>query len=656
MSVDEPLPPEVVAAQRAEAEGFIDEHVEDLGLIAGLRGLDVRIGSGWAVNPEDGSVTVDPTFFSDAGYRPEWCVYATMHELVAHVREVVNEPALTREMIRFCRRGKEFSLFHNIMADIAGNRELHQRMPVMRRAAKSLYSERLFDETDYTELPRHIQFLYSIIRREMVPGEDVQVSEEVAEAVGRLRDFEGSGRDAILAATDPRRTPRERFELMTGLILPEYLRLLKQDRQDERFKPKKKQGQEGGEKSESGPGSDEQTQSTSSGETENEQQHSSGAADQEDEENGASDGKSGDRGEAGDDESSSSDGSIKVDEPPDFTPFYEDYEQKQPRPISDQEKQQFARNVDRHRREHGRDATERARKALESETGQPIEVIEEYRRTLRMFAAQIEEMDEFFDRIITKRLAQRRKLSKPSGEGILLDPALLAQTHVDVQSGVSEPSGLLDFEVAAAEQEIIGGYDLHLLLDTSGSMEGDKAKSAANSAMIFLEGFHAFAERVEQIQDELGIKLDLDIATSVLEFGDYARTLKPLNDELTERQRIQTYAATLDARGSATQDYSALEEVIAQKKRNMAEDPERPRKSIVVVVTDGGSSKPVRARETIDELRRLGVVVIGIGITDTNAEELYSPFGRTIDEPKKLPGVLIGEIERVMKQREGGVL
>jgi Mg-chelatase subunit ChlD len=316
----------------------------------------------------------------------------------------------------------------------------------------------------------------------------------------------------------------------------------------------------------------------------------------------------------------------------------------------------MARSVQKYRRERGGSASERAKKALEAETGQSMEMIQEYRKTLRMYAHQIEEMDEFFDRIITKRLAQRRRLSQPSSEGIVLDPALLAQTHVDVQAGVAEPSGLLDYEITSAEQELIGGYDLHLLIDTSGSMEGEKSLAAAHSAAIFLEGFNAFSERVDAIQAELGVKLDLDIATSVLEFGDYARILKPLTTELTERQRIQTYVKTLEANGSATEDYSALEEVLAQHRRSTAEDPERPRKNIVVVVTDGGSSKPERAKTVIEELRRLGVIVIGIGITDTDAEELYSPFGRTISDPKQLPNVLIGEIERVMERQEGGVL
>lgn len=591
MTVDQPNQMEAEAALDAASE-FIEQQTEDLGLLAGLRGLKVRIGKGWAANLENGEVTVDPRFFLEAGYRPEWCVYASMHELISHVREIIHEPELTKEVLRFSRRGEEYEVFHNYLADIAGNRELHRRLPSMGKVAGSLYSERLFPKESYEDEPRHMQLLDAMIRDEMIPGSETKVSEEVQAVLDQLRDYEGTGQDAIKEATNPARSPRDRFEMMTGLILPAYLELLEKDKQDPEFQ--KQQGEGSGD--------------------------------------GEGDGQA------------------------DFSEYYQTMNERQPRPFTEQQKQEIAREVIREQRKEKTNPEQRARRALEQEAGHSFAEITRYRAELGTYAHEIEQMEEFFDRLISKRLSTRRQLSRPTSEGAVLDPSLLGQTHAEIQAGASEPAALLEYEQVTHEEQLVGGYDLYLVIDNSGSMEGQKAQYAAGSSVIFLEGFNAFSEQIKEVEDTTGVTLDLDVATSVLTFGDQYEVVKELGNELHEKQRLDVYAAALNAASSETLDYAALEHILDERKRLAGEGRSVDRQAVITVVTDGISSDPDRARRAVEALRGLGAIVLGIGIGDQNPEELYKPDGRTIDSPEQLPGTLVSRLEVVLQNREGGKL
>lgn len=621
MTVDQPNQMEAEAALDAASE-FIEQQTEDLGLLAGLRGLKVRVGKSWAANLESGEVTVDPRFFLEAGYRPEWCTYATMHELVAHVREVVHEPELTGEVMRFSRRGDEYQTFHNVLADIAGNRELHRRLPSMGKVAGSLYAERLFPKESYEDEPRHMQLLDAMIRDEMIPDAETKVSDEVQAVLDRLRDYEGTGKDAIKEATNPARSPRDRFEMMTGLILPAYLELLEKDKQDPEFQKQQGEG---------------------SGDGEGESQEGEGQ-------------QSGESQEGGKPSESQADGQPS-DQQADFSEYYQAMDERQPRPFTEQQKQEIARDVIRQQRKEKTSPEQRARKALEEEAGHSYVEITRYRAELGKYASEIEQMEEFFDRLISKRLSTRRQLSRPTPEGAVLDPSLLGQTHAEIQAGASEPAALLEYEQVTHEEQLVGGYDLYYVVDASGSMqESNKAQYAAGSSVIFLEGFNAFSEKIKEVEDTTGVTLDLDVATSVLTFGDRHEVVKPLGNELTEKQRLDVYAAALNAASSNTVDYAALEHILAERKRLAGEGRNADRQAVITVVTDGISSDPERARRAVEALRGLGAVVIGIGIGDQNPEELYKPHGRTIDSPEQLPGTLVSRLEVVMQHREGGKL
>lgn len=719
---------------RAKAASFIEQNADTLALLVGVRGLDIKVGKGWTTNLKTGEVTVDPSFFISEGYRPEWVVYGTLHELTAHLRELITEPQLSAEVRRFGGQSGANAIFHKILSDIAGNREIHGRLPSMEAVGRSAYEERLFPGNDYRTknngmapeganhvemgrpIPRHLQFLYKMIRQEMIPGSETTVLPEVDEAIASLRDWKESGRDVIKMATDPARSPRERYEMMLALIHPAYLSLLEQDKQDPDFDKSGGQSDQGGEPGESsendqsgeqsvqesesedqaGEGASENGQDESQqgengedgesgdesqvgqsgesgdGEDENGKEAGSGGQSGENEDgeeggksaNGESDGDedgSDDEESQGDDGEEGSDGGSdqgqsggKGASSPDFSDYYQDIMDKHPEPFDEEQERDIQNQVAKQQREAQQQARQNtpeaiAARAQERQTGHSRAEIQRYRKEMTRYHETIEQMQEFFEAIISRRLAYVRRFDKPSRQGVMLDPSLVAQTHVDVQAGINDPATFLNYENQIRPAEAIGGYDLHLVIDTSGSMQGEPAHMAASSAMIFTEGLDLFEQRIREVESQERVQLGLDVRTQVVSFGSSANILKELSPALTEKERLDIYSDVAAANGGGTADYLALEKIIADHEASTqsasSTPPATERKRLVIVETDGNSSDPARATAAIARLRELGFSVLGVGIIDQSAESLYAPDGRTISDPSQLPDALVSILE-----------
>ena len=186
-----------------EAARFIETHANDLARLSGLGGLNIRVGTKWATDLETGEVTVDPSFFETQGYEPEWCVYGTLHELMAHLKEAVTEPELTGRVQSFSKRGEAYHHLHNVVSDLAGNQAINKRFPILEAVCKDVYRQKMTPVADMRverngdPAPRHIQFLNAILRSGMLPDEETIVDEDVRAVIAGLRDYEDSGVDVL---------------------------------------------------------------------------------------------------------------------------------------------------------------------------------------------------------------------------------------------------------------------------------------------------------------------------------------------------------------------------------------------------------------------------------------------------------------------------
>ncbi len=598
---------------RERAEIFISEHAESLGAIMGVTGIKIEVGSGWATVLKTGTVTVDPSFFIEQGYRPDWVNYGLMHEVSAHLVGVINDPEQTRERMDFVGSDESKHLFINILEDIAGNRRIHSLLPRQRDVAHEVYSEKLFPEEDLTEIPRHFQFLYKLIREEMIVGSQTAVLPEVDDAISSIRDINGQdvielSTSRIIKGTNEELSRSVQFQLWMEYIYPKFEELLELDRQDPNFKK--------GESGEPGEPGD-QSESSESGE-------------------------SGEEGDSNNGEKNSSNAN--------FDEYYADYEtNRHPEPIDHEELEDILEESINKQKQDQKEAREntpakKAEKRLRDELGDRFKFRGPYRAALERVRPQIDEMREFFSTLLDERVIQIRRLKRASSDGMILNPSALSQTIVDLKTGIKNPpEAFLDYDKHEKETQANGRFDCYLAVDCSGSMEGVRTAEAQKAALIFLEGLSAFQKDIESRQQQGSIDLDWDVRSSVYAFSTGAELIKPLTSSLTEKERLDVFSSINNPAGT-TEDFMALESICEGIKLELGSKPEnKNRRRIVIVLTDGESANPERLASSINELNKLNVSVLAIGI-ETNSIGLY-PSGKSIDDVKSLSKTLTELLE-----------
>ena len=624
--------PQLTPEQEALAEEFrvaLDDAekflLDQKPAICRLTGLEVRavVGKGWATYPETGLVTIDPLFFIEKGYSANHCVFAILHELMSHVRDVKRDPVFAARQHAFIISGKDpqeqqaRSIFNNILTDIHGNKQIMNMLPAMREVGADLYDNRLFpterdgEIVDYTNIPMHLQFLYKIIRQEMIPGSETPVRQEVDKAIDQLRNFQGGQIDLISFLTDPgvrgangkKLSGSDRFDYWLTQIWPQYEKLIQLDKQEAKNTEQQN----------------------------NNQQTNSNTTEQQD-----------------------TDPSQKQDSNP-FADAYADYfDNKHPEPFSPEEHEKIHDAIDKAVQEDRRknmtpEQRERARqiaanRRYQERTGHSLQEKQHYDSKVKRLHRQIDQMRQVFQSVLDEVVATRRGLSRrPHQDGDILDPNRLAQTITDIKSGIA-PEAFQRYEAVRGQAELNCKTDYFFVFDCSASMGGEPAQAAASCAIIMLEGLASMERDIRKLEKEQAIDLpDLSIRTSLYTFGSNATCHKPLGSSLSDKQRLDTYAAVIAADAGGTADYLALQE-IADLPRS------QDRQRIIIVVTDGQSNDPDATQAAISQLRRdQNTVVYGVSIGSAAAEQLYAPNAKLVNDPKDLPNVLQSFIETTIQ-------
>ena len=594
-----------------KAASFLRDQIPALCQLTGM-GVNVAVGKDWATDLKTGSFTIDPSFFIEKGYSADHCVFATLHELMAHVRDVKHDPVFAARQRAFIMGSKNpqerqaRQIFNNILTDVHGNKQIMNMLPAMREVGADLYDNRLFpterdsEPVDYTKEPMHLQFLYKIIRQEMIPGSETPVRQEVDEAIDQLRNFQGGQIDLISFLTDPnakgsddkKMSGNDRFDYWLTQIWPRYEKLIELDKQEAK---------------------------------DNQQD---------------SDSPQNDTGEQ--------------DNNP-FSDAYTDYfDNRHPEPLSPEEHEKIHKtikkaNQDKRResvtpeqREHNRQRE--ANRRYREQTGHSLREKEKYNSEVRRFRKQIGHMRQVFRSILDEVIATRRGLSRRAHQdGDVLDPNRLAQTVADIKSGVA-PEAFQRYEAIRGRTELSCKTDYFFVFDCSGSMAGKSAQSAASCAVIMLEGLASMERDIRKMEKEQNIDLsDLSVRTALYTFGSSSVCHKPLSSSLNDKQRLDTYAAITAADAGDTADYLALQEIAGLRR-------DHDRQRIVIVVTDGESSDRNAAYAAINQLRRdQNTVIYGVSIGSIAAEQLYAPNAKFIDDPKDLPNILQSFIETTIQ-------
>jgi len=241
-----------LAEMKRSVQRLIDRNRFDFELFAESAAPRFVFSDGFYMLFEKKEVHMDTKWFSDRKFSPEQLIWATYHEL-AHFYDFMEDPksvlgkfedmertaretgAILSEKFRSAipagqearfesffeqkpidpekpERGtmnsfeakayKTHHEFWNIVDDIYVNSLVAKRKPAYGEGGalsddvKRLYREQLFQEGDFSNLPRHKQYVYALIRQAMLPGENTVVSDEVRETLERKLRIGGKEKTA----------------------------------------------------------------------------------------------------------------------------------------------------------------------------------------------------------------------------------------------------------------------------------------------------------------------------------------------------------------------------------------------------------------------------------------------------------------------------
>lgn len=578
--------------EKPEIQGVETPHVEEkfrafltgeeriLNDIAGGAGFTFKRGEGWAINPETGEATYDPKFFEEKGYTPSQALFGAFHEIKCHLvetSELLNTPRGQEAHERLKDRIKakpRLHIWENCRTDVKGNLAITRFAPSLADDVEAVYREKLWPETDLTSKPKHLQFMYSILRTAMVPDEEVTVDPTVQEAIKKLRNVKG--KDVIALATDPAQDPLLALRLSERYIEPVIEELYQEDLEEKKDQKGK------GEKGQGTPGES-------------------------------------------------------------FADDYEDYENRHPEPMNEEEVEKKIKEAKEQQSESARQAA-----GYETEHGVSKKDLADYYEEYRQVEGSLEQLRNVFRRIVEQRKIPIRRLAALKEEGVMIDPGLVTQTYLDVKAGVDNPKTMKDFEGRFIEENIPGKFSLRLVADQSGSMAGEKSIHQRRSAILIMEALKEFSDVLDD--ERAGLSIDLDVQTELRSFGvkEGTRLYKPLSRELPERQRVEFFKGLLETSGG-TNDYDALAEIekdvrgsLTRDETYAAELKSGKRREIVIVLSDGDSGNAAEVKNRCQNLRELGVKVVGLGMGSgsQSIESTYTPEGRICYDISDLPKTL----------------
>jgi hypothetical protein len=547
------------------ADQFFAEHGQAIEDYAEDRGLIFRCGSQWAINMEKGEATYDPNFFAEKGYSAAETMWATCHE-IEHFRDWRRDPETYSSLFRRFKYHRRLHILYNCLDDILVNRQVDERFPAHRQTKESLYREKLFPGTDYQNKPKHLQFVYTMLREKMLPEEILNLDSKVREEIERLRDIDREGTDLISLVGDPEAKPRDRFEIIHDYIEPIYEKFFQEDVEE---KKKQKQEKGEGEKGEEG------------GEPQNPEEYFSGD--------------------------------------------YDDFDDKMPQSIPiDDIKDTLDKYVKKQKEDAKKTSEQIAKEQFEKEHGVSAEEMENYRADYEKIKQYIEPLRAIFERIISQRKEIKRRLKERTEQGVILDPSLISQVYIDAQSGILDSRTQLKVKKIEYDENKPNNFEFTLVCDLSGSMDqnqpGGKSYEQKFCAILVMEALAEFEEKLKRERVEK--TMDLRLLTEIRGFGDGDEELKPLSDMIDYQTRIKIAKRLSRCDGGSTQDFESLAKIdrnINEKTRHQIEKNDL--KKVVLLITDGGSDNVRLAKKEKEALVKAGVITKAVQIGDVSASD-----------------------------------
>ncbi|NFA61589.1 VWA domain-containing protein [Clostridium sporogenes] len=195
--------------------------------------------------------------------------------------------------------------------------------------------------------------------------------------------------------------------------------------------------------------------------------------------------------------------------------------------------------------------------------------------------------------------------------------------------------------------------EISFVIDNSGSMNPSKIEAARKALAVTLLSIDDFNGYLKSNAEQLNQKVE--VLSETWFFGSKYYNVKEFNDKNMKEKETSDIIGSivkLDATDGATDDASCFRE-ISNRITSMQESELKKGKQIKIVfeITDGASSFPGSAKETVQELLSKNVEVYAFQI-GKNSETNEKIFNFVWNEGYKQPrGVIIGEeVEKLPKE------
>jgi uncharacterized protein YegL len=571
------------------------------------------------------------------------------------------------------KRGYEMShTFYNIFDDIYVNSLVEQKAPYYiqqagREKVQDIYKKIGYADGNFKGKPLHIQFIYSLIRDEMIGGEGSQVDDEVKEIIENKKILGKTIKQIIKEQLKPRGgkliDPGERYTLLKTFIEPIYLDFIKRDIDKMNFddlEQEMKKAQEENRQNQNDQEQGEQEGENSEQEDKgNEQSDGNNEGSQDNQEN-----KEQENGDGGDRGNQKQEG----DSNEDFS-FGEiiEYHQNEDDPdkiLTEEEKQKMVEEFIRKEEYDNLSQEERARIDYENakkEFDDRYKIGEETRKiydeTTEQIVSARKKMRKFWKKLIGQGMELLRKKQSQQKRGGNINVDDLIREMPDIQEGMQKGKG--DVEPMIYERfvsEIIPGnqperIEVSVVADMSGSMDSRKIQALRQAVALLLLSLEDFNDYLNQIRKKTKTKLVAD--SEVYVFGTDFDRVKNFDSKVDaqnknkEVQIIKVFDHLQKTIGS-TRDIKVLSEILSGIDRKTEQSIKKKKlKKIVFEITDG-SPDPDTIEEMKEAIRKLkkdkGIITIAFKIGENQAEKaIFQEIWNGDKNEEKGNGIYLGD-------------
>jgi len=551
---------------------------------------------------------------------------------------------------------ESYHLLENVLRDVWDNNDLisPRKLPVLKNTCYTNYRDKMFKETDYRQLPKHMQFANTIIREAMVSDQQCVIDPQVRKIISRFNRS-----DILSKAT--KWTLQSRLQTIRQYVEPVYQKLLQDD-----IKNQSNPNQESWENPNAQPPQTPKWKNKkwminelmqllwwkknkwwNSQPPENDQINPSDTIPDE--------GKN------------------------PFDGLYQNIP-KVPhlleQELSDEDKQKLRQVLqdiyDEKNREKTREELELERRAKnmwinpsDKDTFQEtIRSLKDYDKFLAQLEQLIDkhtgntvmqEIENIFKYIRSHRSKPRYKSKGPVDidHGYRLHPWAIAWGIAEVKWGNFNPEMFeMDIKHEKPEQ-LTGRFELTLIADGSWSMdENDKSRQQKIAVLLILESLKRLHDKLSE--EKHNLTEGVEFTTQAIMFSEKIKWVldcKNLWSDFSDQERLYTYSS-LDHANWWTNDYDGLQKVIDHMKwyshEHLQEIQSWKIKKIIIVMSDGWSDDATKMKEKIKILRNMWVLVYGVGITTSGSPivELFQStnqslgYGQVCEDVEKLAQTL----------------